>query len=458
MNILITGATGLIGNQLGKALIRQGHQITILSRNIESAKSNLSFPAIILPWKSYEEEVEPSYFNDIEVVVHLAGESIGGSRWNKERKKQIYDSRIIGTRNIVKSILKSNKSVKKFICASAVGIYGNSFQKVNEESTLGEDFLATVCKDWEKETQKLMRNGINVVIPRIGIVLSNTSGALTEMLPVFSNGIGAVIGDGSQWMSWIHIDDLIGIFCHFIKNKNINGVYNAVAPNPITNKSFSNILANVLGEKLFLPVPKTIIKIMLGQMSTLVIDGQNVSCEKVVNEGFTFKYPDLESALLNLCSELKNYKKLYFNEIWVPEKIENVFSFFADEKNLEKITPNYLNFKVLAKTSDSIQKGTTIDYRLQLHGLSLHWKTLIESFEKNNNFTDIQIQGPYSFWKHFHEFEEFSGGTIIRDKVLYKLPLGKLGSIITGRFVNYDIKKIFDYRKKIISRLFNPTL
>lgn len=455
MRILITGATGLIGKEIGKKLVSHGHEVTILTRNIEEAKNSLPFPANILVWKNFSEPLPPAYFDHIDSVIHLAGESIASGRWTTKRKKLIQNSRSIGTKNIVEAIKASNRTVKQFISASAIGIYGNQSNWVNEASPYGKGFLSEVCQDWENESQKLKEIGVKVINPRIGIVLSTNGGAMDKMLPVFSLGLGAAIGNGKQWMSWIHQKDLTEMFFYFIQHPELDGEFNAVAPNPVTNQVFSKILAQSLGRKLFFPVPGFVLKIALGDMSALVTEGQRVSSQKIADHGFKFQFSDLSSALSDLCAPLYSGNKLIFSEVWLPRKSQDVFTFFSDEKNLEKLTPEYLNFHVLNKSTETIQEGTLINYQLKLHGIPMKWKSLIESWDPGKKFVDRQITGPYKLWHHTHEFEEMAGGTLIRDRVIYKLPFGRLGEAVSGQFVKSDVAKIFSFRKKVIAQLFS---
>lgn len=454
MKILMTGATGLVGKDIGKKLVSLGHELTVLTRNTSEAKGSLPFPARILAWKNYSEEIPPEYFNGIDSVIHLAGESIASGQWSEKRKKLILESRTIGTKNIVKAIQKSNLTVKQFISASAIGIYGNSTEWVSEESPGADSFLAEVCKNWEAESQKLSSLGINVINPRIGIVLSRKGGAMDKMLPVFSTGLGGILGNGKQWMSWIHQDDLTEMFIYFINHPDLKGTFNAVAPKPVTNKNFSQLLAKSLGRNLFFPVPGFILKVILGGMSCLVLDGQKVSSLKITDHGFKFKFNELEQALQDICLPLGLGQKEIFAEVWLPKRPQEVFSFFCNEKNLEKLTPEFLNLRVVKKSTDTIVEGTLIDYKLSLHGIPMKWKTLIENWEPNKRFVDRQLKGPYKLWHHTHEFEEFAGGTIVRDRVLYKVPFGRLGDIASGPFVRADVQKIFAYRKKVIAQFF----
>lgn len=454
MKVLMTGATGLIGKEIGKKLVAQGHEVTILTRAGQAARGHLPFPAKVLEWKHHTHSIPSHYFDEIEVVIHLAGESIASGRWNEKRKALIRDSRIIGTKNLVSAILSSKRTVKQFISASAIGIYGDTDHWVKEDDAAAKDFLASVCQGWETESQKLSEIGVAVVNPRIGIVLSRQGGALSKMLFPFSLGLGGAVGNGKQWMSWIHQDDLTNLFLFLLEHPELKGPINAVAPNPVQNREFSQELAKALGRNLFFPVPALVIKLGLGEMSKLVTGGQRVSSHKITSAGFKFRYEHLTEALKDLCAPLKEGKQELLTEIWLPSKVSEVFSFFSDEKNLELLTPEFLNFHVLKKSTAEIQEGTLIDYKLRLKGLPMKWQTKIENWQPNKKFVDTQLKGPYKLWHHTHEFEEVAGGTLIRDRVLYQLPLGRLGQLAAGPMVNADVTKIFSFRRKVITELY----
>jgi ligand-binding SRPBCC domain-containing protein len=198
--------------------------------------------------------------------------------------------------------------------------------------------------------------------------------------------------------------------------------------------------------------------VALGEMSALVVQGQRVSSEKIVKHGFKFKYEHLEKALADICLPLLSGQKEFFSEVWIPQKVNQVFPFFSDEKNLEKLTPSSLNFQVLKKSTERMQAGTLIDYKLRVHGFPLRWRTLIESWSPDKSFVDTQLKGPYKQWHHTHEFNEIYGGTLMRDRVKYQLPFGFLGNVFLADFIKSDIEKIFSYRKKIIAQLFGQPL
>lgn len=457
MRILITGGTGMIGKELGKLLHDEGHQIVILTRSIDKAKAMLNFPAALVSYHS-SESIPEEALKDIDVIYNLAGENIGESRWTSLRKKELYQSRINITKKLVEALQKQfedgQKSIKKFISVSAIGIYGNrDNEEINENSELGKDFLAQICIDWEKESQKLTKNNIQVINPRIGIVLSNEGGALDKLLPLFRTGLGSAVGSGKQWMSWIHHKDLVRILAHLLYS-NIEGPINAVAPFPVTNMEFSKTLANKL-KKLLLPkVPALVLKIALGEMSGLVLEGQKVSSHKIEGDGFEFLYPTLNQALTELTHSIISGEEQFIAEQWIPLSPEVVFEFFCDEKNLEVITPPFLKFKVLNKSTEKIKESTIINYQLSLHGLPMKWKTRIEEWKPPHRFTDVQLKGPYRFWSHSHEFIPMDGGTLLRDQVKYKLPLGILGKLIAYQKVKNDIHNIFKYRREYIARAF----
>lgn len=459
MHILLTGATGLVGNEIGKKLVEAGHTVTALTRNKLRAKGELAFPARLIEWNYEREEFPVHVLQSIDVVINLAGESIANKRWNSKTKQEIFNSRVLFTQKIVQGIQKSNNDkdckIRSFISASAVGIYPDSTEvSYKEGDETGKSFLSQVCSNWEEASHPLKDMGIRVCSVRIGIVLSPQGGALAKLIPLFSSGLGSIIGKGKQWMSWIHIEDLSRLFLHILENDKIVGAVNGVAPEPVTNKIFSRELAQNLQRGLFFPVPSFVLKLALGEMSAIILESQKVLSYKTEESGFKFHYPSLPLALKNLCSGFENGKKELLVEQWVPESADKIFPFFCDEMNLEKLTPDFLGFKVLRKSTAVMQEGTLIDYKLSLHGLPMKWKTRIEEWQPDEKFVDTQLKGPYKLWHHTHYFIPFAGGTLLRDRVWFKLPLGRLGDLVSYPFVRKDIEKIFKFRRKAIASLY----
>ncbi|CAI8024913.1 Epimerase family protein slr1223 [Geodia barretti] len=233
-------------------------------------------------------------------VIHLAGETIAG-RWNAEKKQRIRDSRILSTRNLVESFAAADTKPDVLVCASAIGYYGDSGdERFTEVSPAGTDFLAEVCQEWESEAQKAIALGIRVVMVRIGLVLGLGGGLLTQVLPPFKMGVGGILGSGRQWMSWVHVDDVVGIVLHVLENSEIRGPLNATAPTPVRNTEFTKTLGAVLRRPTLLPVPTFGLKLMMGEFADFVVLSQNVVPEKTEVSGYEFRYPTLESALRNL--------------------------------------------------------------------------------------------------------------------------------------------------------------
>lgn len=295
MKILITGATGLVGKHLTEYLSSkyQSYQICILTR--DKSKAHFSKNIYAYEWDPYSDFIEQDALKDLDAIVHLAGESVAQFRWSKETKRKILDSRIIPTK-FLKEKIGNKFSKTKFISASAIGIYGDRRdEKLITTSSLGDTFLADVCKNWEKEIFSI--NESNSYAVRIGIVLAQNGGALEKMITPFKFNLGSVLGSGNQYMSWIHIQDLVHIFDFLIHNDLNNKVINAVAPNPVTNKEFSKQLATSLNRSLFLKAPKYLIEKALGEMSQIILTSQNVVPNNLKSQNFKFTFPYLKEAL-----------------------------------------------------------------------------------------------------------------------------------------------------------------
>ena len=299
--VLITGATGLIGTRLIKKLSLKDHSIAILSRQKNrSLKKGKSFQ-----WNPQQNFIDPDALKEpVEVVIHLAGESVG-QRWTKKRKEEIYRSRVDGTKFLINALGQLPTPPKKLIASSAIGIYGDrGGEKITEESPLdsgsGDDFLAKVCRAWEEASLEHNISTLKSYALRTGVVLSKEGGALKQMLPPFKLGAGGVLGSGQQFMSWIHIEDLVDQIIFLMENDLPPGAYNGVAPNPVTNYQFTKTLGRVLRRPTIFPVPAPILKVLLGEMSQLLLGGQRVLPEAFLREKFSFSHPRLEDALKNI--------------------------------------------------------------------------------------------------------------------------------------------------------------
>lgn len=293
MNILITGGTGFIGSALAKSLIDQGHAVTALSRNPDKV-AQICGSGVKALGSLAQLNAEDSY----QVIINLAGAPIVDARWSKDRKQLIRASRIDLTAHLVSCIARMNVKPELLISGSAIGYYGDQGDTVlTEQSTPFEDFSQQLCADWEDAAKQAEQFGVRVCLIRTGLVVADGGGFLQRMLTPFRLGLGGRLGDGRQWMSWIHRRDWINIALTMISDSTMHGAYNATAPNPVTNAEFTRILAQCLQRPALLPVPAWLLKILLGEMSQLVLGSQRVLPERLLAQGFKFEYDDLATAL-----------------------------------------------------------------------------------------------------------------------------------------------------------------
>ena len=295
MRVLVSGSSGLVGSALVPTLETAGHSVVRLVRRAPAANEVLLDPAIDPPLATPAESGKPEGFD---AVVHLAGESIAG-RWTAAKKTRIRESRVQGTRMLASALTRSNPRPKVMVCASAIGIYGDRGDEVlREESASGSDFLAEVGKEWEAATEPASRVGIRVVSLRIGVVLSPRGGALGRMLTPFRMGAGGRIGSGRQWMSWITLDDVVGVIQHALATDTLRGPVNTVAPAPLTNVQFTRALGQALHRPTIFPLPAFIVRLMFGEMGeALLLGSQRVDCGKLLASGFQFRHPEIMPAL-----------------------------------------------------------------------------------------------------------------------------------------------------------------
>jgi uncharacterized protein (TIGR01777 family) len=293
--VLITGGSGMIGGRLTDLLLARGTPVVHLGRRERQGQVRT------FCWDPRRGYIDSSAFDGVTQIVHLAGASIAVRRWSARYKQEILDSRIHSTRLLVGQLRATRGSVRKIVSASAIGYYGaGSTEVFQEDAPPGHGFLPDVVNKWEAEVRTAAELGVQVSIVRTGIVLSSKDGALAQMARPIRLGLGAPLGSGDQVVSWIHIDDLCGIYMHLL-DQNIGGVFNATAAHPVTNSELTRAIADRLGKPLWLPnIPAFILKIVLGELSEAVLTGNRVSSQKIVASGYSFKYRDVESALRNL--------------------------------------------------------------------------------------------------------------------------------------------------------------
>ncbi len=449
MKILITGGTGLIGKKLGIALVKKGHTLVGITRSANQAKISAPYPATWIEC-DLNTTVPDLKDHDIDGVIHLAGENVGEKNWSPEQKEKILQSRKKGTKNLLAAV--NVKKIQFFVGASAVGIYDWSTDDSmrTEDSAPASHFLAEVTRAWEQES---LNCKARTVLFRIGVVLSTEGGALPKMVFPAQVFASSPLGSGQQWMSWVHIHDVVGAMVFAIETASMNGVYNLVAPETARQKKIAQQIAKQLNSFYGPPVPQFMLKLILGEQAALAINSLNVSSQKLVNAGYRFHFSNVDAALEDLLSTWKNGVAVKIYQQYFPLPKDKVFAFFADAKNLEQITPKTLNFQITKMSTERIQKNTTIDYKLKIHSVPARWRTHIDTWEPNTSFSDSQMKGPYSIWHHTHTFEQLGSGTLMTDIVRYKLPAGLVGRLAAQAWVDSDVEKIFAYRRESVGVL-----
>lgn len=295
MKVLISGSSGLVGKALAKSLTNDGHEVLRLVRRKPATAAEIE-------WHPNQGGLDAERLQGIDAVVHLAGESIASGRWTDEKKRAIRESRVKGTSLLAESLAQASTPPSVFISASAIGYYGNRGDELlSETSAPGNDFLASVCVEWEQATRPASEKGIRTVLARFGIILDREGGALATMLTPFRMGIGGRVGDGRQWMSWIALDDVIGALKFLLRDKAVNGPVNFVAPRPVTNAEFTRTLGRTLGRPTIFPMPAFGARLAFGEMAdALLLSSQKVEPTVLENRGFAFYWPRLEPALDHL--------------------------------------------------------------------------------------------------------------------------------------------------------------
>ena len=297
MKVTVTGATGLIGTALVEALKARGDEVTVLSRSPDRAARELGVEAAA--WDPLAEPAPASAISGRDAVVHLAGEPVA-QRWTDEVKRSIRTSRDVGTANLVAGIAASEPRPAVLVSSSAVGYYGKHGDEiVTEDTPAGTDFLAEVCVEWERRARAAEELGVRVVIVRTGVVLDADGGALKTMLPPFKAGVGGPVAGGKQYMPWIALDDIVGIYLAAIDEGSWSGPVNGTAPNPVTNGEFSKALGRALSRPAIFPVPAFAIRALYGEMAEIVTEGQRAVPERTLGFGYEFSQPELDAALVS---------------------------------------------------------------------------------------------------------------------------------------------------------------
>ena len=450
MKVLVTGATGLIGRKLVEKLYLKGHNdINVLSRRPEIAREEINVPVKSYFWDPEKKELDEDSLNGVDSIIHLAGSSLSNGVWNEERKKSIFNSRVYGTSLLLDALNKKSHTLSSFISASAIGVYGDQGSETIDESCgNGRGFLANVCFDWEGVLFNHKFNTRKVSL-RTGVVLSPDGGALNKILKPFQMGLGGKFGSGEQYMSWIHIDDIVNMYIYAI-NHNIEGVFNAVSPVPVSNLQFTHEMGTALNRPTLFSVPEKSLEILMGEMSELLLNSINVSSSRIQKHGFKFHFSDISKALNNLLHDTNKGQNKFRKFHWVKEDVDKVFDFFTHNKNIQKLVSK--NSDILLTSNDTkYSKGSVIDHQFNLYGIPLRWKSLVSHFSKDRRYTDIQFSGPYKKWVHNQVIKPFNGGTLIMDEVAYSFPFSIFTDLITSNKVKKDIESLYNYKSNKLS-------
>ncbi|MBL4889723.1 MAG: TIGR01777 family oxidoreductase [Candidatus Lindowbacteria bacterium] len=295
MKILVSGSTGLVGRPLVRNLVKDGHDVRLLVRRDSAGPGEVA-------WNPTTGSVRGEDLEGLDAVIHLAGEGIANKRWNEEQKKKTRDSRVIGTRHLSEALASLENPPSTLICASAIGFYGSrDIEPLTELSSPGNDFLAQTCQDWEIAADPAREKGIRVVHLRFGVLLSPEGGALAKMLLPFKMGVGGILGNGEQYMSWLALDDAVRVIRFCVDQKEIHGAVNSVSPQSVTNLEFTKTLGKVLGRPTIFPMPAFAARLAFGEMAdALLLSSAKVLPSKLEGTFFEFAYPDLEGALKHL--------------------------------------------------------------------------------------------------------------------------------------------------------------
>ena len=452
----VTGASGFIGKALVAALTARGDYVRAFVRQPDA--TNLKAPVDVrtLDLASARIADIAAQLEGLDAVCHLAGETVAG-RWTAEKKRKIHDSRELTTRNLVTAMWECTSRPGVLVCASASGYYGSrGDEPLGENAPPGDDFLAHVCIDWEREAQVAEEFGTRVVRLRQGLVLGRDGGALAAMLPPFRFGLGGPLGSGRQWWPWIHLNDLVELWLFALDREDLSGPMNAVAPDPATSERFAQALGHALSRPSLAPAPAFALKLALGEFAQSLLASQLLLPAVAQDLEFHWQHPHLEAALLDLLDPSGRRTprtQTFASSQLVDEDLSRVFAFFSDPANLAALTPQAMRFTIRTPLPIEMRRGVVIDYSLRVSGWPVHWKTLITRWDPPHAFEDVALRGPYLLWRHEHTFETKDAKRVeLRDSVEYSLGLAPFSDVAL-KMVGRRLDEIFAYRRARVQAL-----
>lgn len=476
MRITLTGATGLVGRALVPALQRQGHTVVAWVRSAERARARLGADVVLVEDDGTEARLQEALAG-ADAVVNLAGESILGGRWSTRRRAALRASRVDLTARLVTAMRTLPQPPRVFVSGSAIGFYGNQGDRLlREEMPAGTDFLATLCRDWEAAATAAS-DLCRVVTLRTGVVLARDGGALPLMTPAFRLGLGGAAGHGRQFMSWIHLHDLVEIIVRALDDTRYAGPINAVAPSAVRARDFAHAVGAALRRPAWAPLPAVALRAVLGEAAGVLLDSQGAHPGRLIACGFTWRFPTLTAALTDLLRSdasvsirtvdpgripehpylaARRARYVLFSITTVDAPVSATFPFFSRPENLGLITPSAMQF-LITNRPDTITDDATIDYRIKVSGVPMTWRTRITSWEPGARFVDVQESGPYRSWYHEHSFRADGARTVMEDRVYYAPPFGVLGRIAHALVIRPMLRHIFQYRQDVIRLRFGGT-
>ncbi|MEO8258871.1 MAG: TIGR01777 family oxidoreductase [Acidobacteriota bacterium] len=463
MRVLIVGATGFIGRALIPLLQREGHSVVAWVRSGVNARSRLGADVELIPAdEGFDALVSALERSD--AVVNLAGEPLLGCRWTPARRARLEQSRITVTDRLVRAIGAAAVRPGVLISGSAVGYYGDrGGETLTETSASGDDFLARLCRAWERAAQPADPLGLRVVRLRTGVVLGRGGGALAPMLPPFKLGLGGPIGSGKQYLPWIHLHDLVKIIAVALVDDRYRGPVNGVAPEQATSRSFARALGRAVHRPAILPLPALVLKAIFGQAATVLLASQRVEPTALLQRSFAFDFPTLDAALADIVGGATvtispaglrpegagAARYVLRTRTVVAAPLADTFAFFSKAANLGLITPAAMKFSIQGQ-APPMARGATIDYRVRVGPLPVRWRTRITRWEPGRSFVDLQEAGPYRLWWHEHTFQADGERTVMEDRVYYAPPFGILGRLAHRLFIGATLRTIFQYRGDVI--------